>query len=341
MLRKIGYEVTFISVVDADLIDHYVEDLQGRGIECIYAPFLTSIDEYIKQMGKHFDMVMLFRAPYGGQYIDVVREYAPQAKTVFNTVDLHFLREKREQELIGRGKKLQEKLENNQEIGIMKKADSTIVVSEYEQNFLTSLHVKINSRFIPIPREIPGRSGGFDNRKNILFLGGYLHKPNVDAVLYFMEEIWPIITKALPDCEFLIAGSNIPLELEELAAEKIKVIGFVADLSQIFSECRISVAPLRYGAGVKGKVITSLSYGVPCVATSIASEGMGLMNGQNALICDSPAEFAAAVVKLYTDSDTWEKVSQNGLALVSEKYSLENFENNIIQLLHDMETPLP
>ncbi|GEM_PF-470328 len=337
MLRKIGYEVTFISVVDADLINHYVEDLQKRGIECIYTPYLTTIDEYIKQMGKVFDLVMLFRAPYGGQYIDAVRTYATQAKVVFNTVDLHFLREKRESELAGNGLSLQENVTENGEIEIMKKADATIVVSDYEQNFLTSLGENINSRMIPIPREIPGRTRGFEGRKNIVFIGGYLHKPNVDAVLYFVKDIWPLITEALPDCEFWIVGSNVPKELEELAGEKIKVIGFVADISQVFSECKVSVAPLRYGAGIKGKVITSLSYGVPCVATSIASEGIGLTHEQNVLVGDTPAKFAAAVVILYTDSDIWERVSQNGLAFVSEKYSLENTEKHLVRLVRDLE----
>lgn len=341
MLRKIGYEVTFISVVDADLVDHYVTDLQIRGIECIYTPYLESIDEHIKQMGKYYDIVMLFRAPYGGQYIDVVKEYAPQAKVVFNTVDLHFLREKRERELAGVGKDTVKDWIESDEINIMKKADVSIVVSEFEQKFLALANLGVNPKVIAIPREIPGRTKGFEGRKNILFIGGYVHKPNVDAVLYFVREIWPIVAESLRDCEFWIAGSNVPAELEELAGARIKVIGYVADLTQIFSECKISVAPLRYGAGVKGKVITSLSYGVPCVATSIASEGMGLTHGQNVMVGDTPAEFAAAVVKLYTDSDYWEKLSQSGLAIVQENYSLENFEENLIKLTRDLEYENP
>jgi GT2 family glycosyltransferase len=336
VLRKIGFEVTFISVVDSDLVDHYVEDLQKRGIECIYAPYLVSINEYIKHMGKYYDLVLLFRAPYGGQYIDAVRKYAPQAKVVFNTVDLHFLREIREEMLSGKGLKLHAHLTRSDEISIMKKADRSVVVSEFEQNYLASMNEKINLIVIPLSTEVPGRTANFDGRNNIVFIGGYLHRPNVDAVLYFVRDIWPLISAELIDCEFWIVGSNITKELEQLTGEKIKAIGFVPDLSDVFSKVKISIAPLRFGAGIKGKILTSLSYGVPCVASTIAAEGMGLTNGVNAMIGDSPDEFAKAVVKVYTERATWERLSDNGLSFVNQNYSLSNFENNLMQLVKDL-----
>ncbi len=339
MLRKIGFEVTFISVVDSEVVDNYVVDLQKKGIECIYKPYLVSIDDYLMQSGKYFDAVLLFRAPYGGKYINSVRKYAPQAKVVFNTVDLHFLRENRESKVTGIGLKSslrQEAITKNNEILIMKKADQTIIVSDHERDLLRSLGDKIKSRVIPLPRAIPGREKGFDGRKNIVFIGGYLHKPNVDAVLYFAQEIWPLISQELPDCEFWVVGSNIPKEVEDLQGKNIRIVGYVADLAQVFSECKMSVAPLRYGAGIKGKIITSLTFGVPCVATSVASEGMGLTHEQNILIGDSPQEFSKLVVELYNNKETWEELSLNGLSIVRQKYSLENFENNLINLVNDL-----
>lgn len=341
MLRKIGFEVTFISDVDAEVVDGYVRDLQRRGIECIYKPYLTSIEEYIKEMGKYFALVVLVRAPHGGRYIDIVREYARQAKVVFDTVDLHFVREQRESKLIGKRMKNDGEALMNHEIGIMKKSDATIVVSDYEQELLNAIGDGLNSRVIPLTSEIPGRSQDFVGRQNIVFIGGFLHKPNQDAVLYFVNEIWPLITDALPDCEFWIIGSRMPPEIEALKGEKIKPIGFVSDLSEVFSTCKLSIAPLRFGAGVKGKVITSLSYGVPCVVTSIASEGTGLMNDHNILVGDTPQEFADAVIKLYSDSETWLRISDHGLTFLNEKFSLEVFEKNLRALISDLGiTPL-
>jgi GT2 family glycosyltransferase len=339
MLRSIGYEVTFISVVDAHIIDNYVFDLQKKGIECIYQPYLESIEEYISKMGKYFDLVFLFRAPFGGKYIDRVREFAPKAKIVFHTIDLHSLREQREREIAGYGKGdslLQEGVTTDNEILIMEKADQTIVVSDYEQDWLNSLEKHIQSRVIPLTSEIPGCETGFEGRKNILFIGGYLHKPNVDAVLYFTKEIWPLISRELPDCEFWVVGSNVPNEIEELASEHIKIIGFVEDLKPIFENCKMSVAPIRYGAGIKGKILTSLSFGVPCVATPIAVEGMGLTHGQNVMVGSTPEEYARYVADLYSSCVIWENLSRNGLEFVQDKYSLDVLKNSLKRLVDDL-----
>ncbi|MEN6570291.1 MAG: glycoside hydrolase family 99-like domain-containing protein [Anaerolineaceae bacterium] len=338
MLRKLGFEMTFISVVDADVVDRYAMDLMKNGIECIYGPYPVYISEYLKKMGRYLDLVMLFRAPYGGRFIDPVRKYAPQARVIFDTVDLHFLRETREKEVMGaKFSRHENGVGKDKELGIMKKSDATIVVSEHELKTLASLGISSRVRHIPLPREVPGRSTGFEDRKNIVFLGGYLHLPNVDAVKNFVQEIWPLVTPRLPDAEFWMAGSNLPDELKALAGEKIKAVGFVPDLDELFSQVKISIAPLRYGAGVKGKVISSLSYGVPCVATSIATEGMGLVDGENVLLGETPQDFADAVVRMYTDAQLWEKCSVNGLAFIQEHYSLQTFEKNLSALLAELE----
>jgi len=336
MLRQLGFEVTFISVVDAHIINRYVTDLQKNGIECIYQPYLNSIEEYIKANSKYFDLIILFRAPYGGKYIDYVKKYAPQAKIVFNTVDLHFLREKRAKELLDTDnsiKLVQEGVTQELEIAIMKKADITILVSKYEQKLLNQIAPEIKTKVIPLPREIPGRMGGFSQRNDIVFIGGFLHKPNVDAVHYFVDTIWPKVSNQIPNCKFRIVGSNVPEEIKILENKKIEVVGFVPDLADIFSKCKLSVAPLRFGAGVKGKVITSLSYGVPCIATSIAVEGTGLEDTETIMIADEPEEFVLKLKTIYQNKSYWEKLSQNGLDFVDKNYSLTKFEKNLSDLL--------
>ncbi|HNS36614.1 MAG TPA: glycoside hydrolase family 99-like domain-containing protein [Anaerolineaceae bacterium] len=337
-LRKLGFEVTFISVVDSRIVDHYVIDLQRQGIQCIYDPYLGSIDEYLKTNGQYYDLVFLFRAPFGGKYIDKVRHYAPKAKIVFNTVDLHFLREQREKEVNKENSSriIQEGVSKSEELAIIRKSDRSILVSEYEQLLLNKLVPNNNSRVIPLPREIPGVAAGFEERQDIVFIGGFLHKPNVDAVLYFIHEIWPLISPKIPQTKFLIVGSNVPDALQQVESDTVRVVGFVKDLADVFNHCRISVAPLRYGAGIKGKILTSLSYGVPCVATSIATEGMGLSN-QEILIGDSPQEFAQNVLNIYQNADLWQQQSQSGLYFVSNRFSLSNFENKLSALITELQ----
>lgn len=335
-LRKLDFDVTFISTDDSHVIDQYVFDLQSRGIHCLYPPYLSSIEQFIKDFGIYFNLVVLFRAPFGGRYMKAVKKYMPNAKLIFNTVDLHFLRESREKTLQPSNGQIAGRVETTEEyeVGLMKAADISILVSEYERSFLSQLYPGLTTTVMPIPREIPGRKQGFEPRKDIAFIGGYLHKPNVDAVHYFVKEIWPNISEKLPGVKFKIVGSNLPEEFKVYACDTIELVGFVQELGDVFDNVRLSVAPLRYGAGIKGKVVSSLSYGVPCVATSMAIEGMGLTKDENILTSDGPEAFAELVVRAYNDKFLWDDFSYEGLKFVKAMHSIESFETNLKDLLN-------
>jgi hypothetical protein len=338
-LRKLGFEVTFLSVVDSDKVDGYVFDLLKKGICCQYAPYLTTIEEYIRKFGSSFDVVILSRASSGGKYIDIVKTYAPRAKIVFNTIDLHFLREERQKAIStdGNGSSQLEGISRDDELSIMRKSDHTILVSEYEKGLMNEIDPNIKVSVISLPWEIPGCTHGFDGRMDILFIGGFLHKPNVDAVINFIDKIWPLIKVKIPDCKFYIIGSNIPDEIKALGDKRIVVVGYVQELNEYFNKIKLSVSPLRFGAGVKGKIITSLSYGVPCVASPIAAEGMGLVDNLNVLIGKSDQEYAENVIKLYRSKELWESLSMNGLIYVRKTNGLEQFENLLGKLISSLD----
>jgi GT2 family glycosyltransferase len=338
MLRGLGFEVSFIPATNLLYLGRYTQDLQGIGIVCQYAPFIRSVEDFLKDEGKRFDLVFLSRAPTAAKYIDLVRQYSPRARIVFNTVDLHFLREERAAELGDSKASFEQARETReQEISVMRKADQTILVSEFEYKVVRDCAPEVKATVIPLPREIPGRSAGFEGRSDVLFLGGYNHPPNIDAVYFFVNKIWPLIKKQVPACRFLIAGSHMPEKVRKLGRkDDIVILGHVSDLDGLYSRCKLSVAPLRYGAGVKGKVVTSLGYGVPCVATSMAAEGMELKDGIHALVADTPEEFAEAVVRVYNSTELWEKLSQNGLAFVQERFSVDRVQSKFRKMLKDM-----
>ena len=338
MLRGLGFEVSFIPATNLLYFGRYTQDLQGIGIECQYAPFIRSVEDFLKDEGKRFDLVFLSRAPTAAKYIDMVRQYSPRARIVFNTVDLHFLREERAAALGDSKASFEQAREaREQEISVMRKADQTILVSEFEYKVVRDCAPEVKATVIPLPREIPGRSTGFEGRSDVLFLGGYNHLPNVDAVFFFVNKIWPLIKKQVPACRFLIAGSNMPKKVRKLGRKgDIVILGHVSDLDGLYSRCKLSVAPLRYGAGVKGKVVTSLGFGVPCVATSMAAEGMELKDGIHVLVADTPEEFAEAVVRVYNSTELWEKLSQNGLAFVQERFSVDRVQSKFCKMLKDM-----
>jgi glycosyltransferase involved in cell wall biosynthesis len=144
----------------------------------------------------------------------------------------------------------------------------------------------------------------------------------VDAVQWFVRDVWPIVQLTGFPHRFIIAGSKMPDEIAALASDKIEVRGYVEDLARLFATCRLSIAPLRYGAGIKGKIVTSLSYGVPVVATSIAAEGTDLQHDETILVADAPDVMADQIMRLYDDADLWQQLSVNGHQAFQDKFSL-------------------
>jgi len=336
MLGQWGFKVSFIPY-NYLYFGKYTEELQKMGVECLYSPYYNSVGDYLKDEGYRYDLVVLSRLQVAAEYIDIVREYAPQAKILFRTVDLNFLREKREAEQKRSGKlKISAQKTEELELGIMRKAHCTVVVSKTEYEMVRCLDPKIAISIVTIPTEIPGRRNEYTDRRDIVFIGGYRHPPNIDAVNYFVSEIWPIVTVALPDIKFIIVGSGMPKSFSQLSGKNIIALGRVENLGEVFNHCRLSVAPLRFGAGVKGKIITSLSYGVPCVATVIGEEGMGLVHGQDILLADTEEDFANAIVELYTSAKLWNKLSGNGLEVVRERFSVESVQRTLHDVLHNL-----
>ncbi len=332
-LREAGYSVTLLPYLDLRYANGYTEALQKKGVECVYSPYVSSAEQYIAQNGYRFDFVVLSRADAASGTIDLIKEFAPHARIIFNTIDLHFVRFLRAAQLSGieedfaYARKAQEA-----EISVMRKADCTLVVSDTEKKLLAQLIPDAFVEVVPFPADIYESSQTFVERRDIVFLGGFMHKPNIDAVLFFAREIWPLISSTVPEARFIIGGADAPKEICDLASDTILVKGFVEDLAQFFETAKLSVAPLRFGAGIKGKILTSLGYGVPCVATSIASEGIGLVDGVNVLLANTPKEFAAAVIKAYTSSELWSSLSKNGQDWIRQNYSRQVVSSRLLDV---------
>ncbi len=262
---------------------------------------------------------------------------------MFDTVDLHFLREGREARL-----KHDPDLDvavaarKEQELRLARSADMTLVVSPIEKAILADESKnEIDVRIVPTifpPAETSAT--GFTERRDVVFIGSFDHSPNVDAVLYFAREIFPRVLERIPDVVFRVIGPHPTPEIRELACPTIDILDFVADVTPVFDRARLSVAPLRFGAGVKGKVNQSMSLGVPTVVTSIAAEGMHLVHEKNAMIADDPENFADAVVRLWTSRELWESLSTAGLENVREHFSVEAAAKAIDELLDWAGLPL-
>ncbi len=335
-LRELGFKVTFLPL---NLWRHepYCSELQRVGVEVLYAPFVTSVNDFLQRSGPLYDAVFISRLSTARDVFHQVRRSCKNAKLFFDTVDLHFLRETRRSELEGDEKLAAEAMETmRRELEIAGLADATLVVSPVEKALLLeadpNLEVHILSN-IHSPRK-PGAA--FGARKDLLFIGGFEHPPNLDGVCWFAREILPLVARELPQIVLHLVGSRATEEVRALGSERVRVWGFVPDVDPFFAECRLSVAPLRYGAGVKGKVGHSLALGLPCVATTVAAEGMDLAHERELLIADDPAGFAAAVVRLYRDEELWCRLSEAGMKVIERSFSPGVAKARLKEILGDL-----
>jgi GT2 family glycosyltransferase len=317
LMIRAGAKVTFV----ADNLEHrqpYVRGLQQRGVEVLYAPYVRSVAALIGARGREFDVVMLARHYVAAAHLATVRKLAPQAFVVFDTVDLHFLRAERLAALEG-GTAARARRED--ELGLIRRADVTIVVSAVERDVLRELVP--DARVLLLSNIHEPRAGGkpFEEREGLVFIGGFQHPPNTDGVLWYAREVLPLVRSRLPGVRTFIVGSKVPATIRALAAPDFVVTGYVPDVSSFFTGCRLSISPLRYGAGVKGKVNLAMSYGLPVVATSPSVEAMHLRPDEDVLVADDAESFAAAIERGYRDPVLWQKLSHNGVANIERHFS--------------------
>lgn len=334
LLLEEGCAVTFFADNRA-FVEGYTQALQQLGVEVLWHPFLSDPVAWFEKNGKRFDLVFVSRHYIASSYVDLVRKHARRARLAFDTVDLHYLREQRAAKLAGSADmaRAAEKT-RTQELALIHSSDVTLVVSPVEKELLAREAPGAQVEILSNVHEVFGRRRDFAERHGIWFVGGYQHPPNVDAALWFAREMLPLVRTELPEVVLHLVGSRAPAEVKALGEiPGIEFHGFVTDIEPFLDGCRLAVAPLRYGAGVKGKVNMSMSYGQPVVATPIATEGMFAEPGRDVLVAESPADFASAVVRAYRDEALWMQLSDNGLANVARYFSFESARSALRQLL--------
>jgi GT2 family glycosyltransferase/ubiquinone/menaquinone biosynthesis C-methylase UbiE/glycosyltransferase involved in cell wall biosynthesis len=322
LLQAHGYQVTFIPEDNFLFLPDYTPALQREGIEVLYAPYCASVESHLGNHGSRYDAVLMFRPRVAERHLATVQVHCAGARILYHSSDLHFLRMLREASLRGNPAELVEAAARTREteIGIMRQAHAVIVHSTDEARLLREEHDLENVNVFQWAIPAPGTEVGFQPRSDICFLGGYQHEPNVDAVEYFVSAILPLVRQSLPDVRFYAIGSNPPDRLRALDGDLVTVTGFVSDLGEILDRMRVAVAPLRYGAGIKGKIGTTLAAGLPSVATTLAAEGMGLHDGTEIRLADDPSDFAREVLRLYCSPREWKSMSDAGVDFARRTY---------------------
>ena len=341
LLRELGLAVSFLP--DNRARDgRYTEALQALGVEALYHPFVSDPIAWLRARGRELDAIILSRHYVAANYIGLARLYAPQARLIFDTVDLHYLREERAAALEGKPELAQQAARSKaQELKLMRECDITVVVSAIEKELLARELPQARVEIVSNVHAVYGCRRSFAQRRDLVFVGGFQHPPNVDAVRWFVREVFPLVRARLPGVVFHVIGSKAPAEIRGLAHDGVCVHGFVEDIAPYMDGCRLSVAPLRYGAGVKGKVNMAMSYGLPVVATAAAVEGMHVRTGTDlddpdVMVADTPSEFATAILRAYGDATLWKKLSDNGLVNVRRYFSFDAAREALLRILPPM-----
>ena len=323
LLRRLGFKVSFIPADNMANIPPYTADLQRIGIECLYAPFTSSVEAAFRQMAQIPPQLIYFhRVDNAAPYIPIARKFFPAARLVYNVADLHFLRLSRQAALEDRPElRLRAEAVERAELAAAQAADFVIVHSAHEAAILQQRAPGARVTVVQWPVAATKADPVLHGRSGVGFVGGYSHVPNVDAAVRLARHIMPLVRRELPGLRLRLVGAAAPPAVRELATELDEVTGHAPDLARAFQGLLCTVAPLRYGAGVKGKVLTSLALGLPCVMSEIAAEGIPLPAALAWLVCRSEAEMAERIVELHRQPELAGTLSREGLAFICAQYS--------------------
>lgn len=337
-------EVRMLEAIGFDVFCASPDGLPGRQQDSMasirYCP--EPALHVLKERGADFDLVYVTRFHVAKPLIRDVRLFAPQAKLVLNVADLHFLREIRKAAFEADASRVSyaESI-REQELAVLEQVDLVLCYTEIERAVIES-HIGARARVARCPwvEEVRTEVPGHELRKDVAFLGGYGHAPNVDAVQWFVEHVMPLMRMLAPGVRFLIYGSDLSAEVRKLASDDVVIKGFVERVADVFDGCRVFVAPLRYGAGLKAKVAAALAHGVPCVLSRIAAEGVVCDEDAALSIAETPEEWAAAILRYYTDSSQWTVASHAALAYAKRRFVFDAGVRRLSAVFHALSPDL-
>ena len=325
-LARLGFRVTFVAALAMDRPES--EALAESGAEWCCAPDYYSVEEVLRRHAGRFDLIYLHRVSNARKYGALARHYCPRARQLYSVADLYWLRRQRQAAVEGRIELVAEARRLKlAELAAAAFADAVVTHSAAEAELLRREVRGLEAHVVPWSAKARPRRVPFTERRGLALIGGYNHDPNVDAALWLIREIMPLVWREDPLIPCLIVGRDIPEGITRHVRPGIVLFGPVERLDEIFDAVRLTVAPLRYGAGIKGKVIDSLAAGVPCAATPIAGEGLDLPAELKGALAGSAAGLAAEICRLHQDEAANARAAATGLDFVKTALAPERIDS--------------
>ena len=333
-----NYQITFLSTAS---ISENSFDLSSKNISFQNIVLNdSSFDELIKNLNP--DFVVFDRFTTEEQFGWRVSEQVPNAVKILDTEDLHFLRNAREKAFKENRNLEHSDLINDvfkRELASILRCDLSLIISEFEMNLLIEkFRIDENTLFyLPLFAEVKKSETSFPERKNFISIGNFLHVPNWQTVLQ-LKKLWKDIKKQLPEAEIHIYGAYTSEKVFQLHNEKEGFIikGRAENVESVFSQAKVLVAPIPFGAGIKGKLLESMQFGLPNVTSAVGAEAMHGNLDWNGFITDNETEFVEKAVQLYQDENLWQKFQENGFNIIENRFKKELFEPNFIHKIQEI-----
>lgn len=340
LFKAQGFSITFASPAQNS---DFMADLQEFGVEKISIELNnSSFDAFVKELNP--TVVLFDRFMMEEQFGWRVAENCPDALRLLDTEDLHCLRLARQKAFRENRKFTTDDLlvedVAKREIASILRCDISLMIAEYEMELLQTVF-KIDSQLLyylplllePIDALTIQNLPSFEDRNNFIFIGNFLHEPNWNAVQYLKETIWPLIRKQMPEAVLQIYGAYSSQKVLQLHQPKqgFRVIGRADDAQEVVRHARVVLAPLRFGAGIKGKLVEAMQCGTPSVSTTIGAESMCGDLPWNGFIADDPQYFADKAVKLYQENNVWHETQENGFRIIEKRYMKSLFADDFVK----------
>jgi len=327
MFTSHGYGITFASSASSSEKSFNLDSIGVTTQQIVIND--SSFDDFVRQLNP--TLVLFDRFVTEEQFAWRVTQSCPKALKILDTEDLHFLRKARQQALKDATDVKDANLFTEtakREIASILRCDLSLIISEFEMKLLADTFAVSKEILYYLPfmvTKLPDSSNfpEFEQRNNFMTIGNLLHGPNVDSVLYLKKEIWPLIKKQLPQAQLYIYGNYAPQHILELHNQKqgFYIMGWADSVAHVMQKARVCLAPLRFGAGLKGKLLDAMLYGTPGVTTSIGAEGMYGDLLTPGVIADTPESFAELSVALYSDKIKWQQNAQRGVEIIKARYN--------------------
>lgn len=316
-LLGLGYRVTFVPA-DLDFDPRHSFVLESLGIEVVDRREVD--DPATVAASGAFDVALLLRPETVSRFAPVIRGSSAQTRIVSLPMDVHFLRLEGAAGISGRAAdRADAQRHRTMELANLELVDLTVTGSSEEVTLLRALSPGARVELLPAARpELSPEPVPFDERLDMVFLGGFEHAPNLDSIAWFLDEIWPEVASRLPQARLAVYGSHMPDELRARGTDRVLMHGYVERLEEAFRTARLFVVPLRFGAGFKGKIVSAMRAGVPVVTTAVGASGMEL---RSVVVADGAEGFAAALIELWDDEARIRRLAERTRAEAARRFA--------------------